>query len=200
MSLSSELEQLDEEELVCRAQAGSSESFGVLAQRHRPGLLRMLAHRARSPLEAEDLVQETLARAWENIGSYRPTGPLGGWLSTIAVRLAASAGRRRRETGGPQPEATDGSRGDPAAAVARDQERENLWDAARKVLSTAQYEALWRRYAGELPVRQVARDMGISTLHAKVLLYRARRRLLGAPGFAEFGEGSRGARAGRSTT
>jgi RNA polymerase sigma-70 factor (ECF subfamily) len=196
----SELEQLDEEELVCRAQAGCGESFGVLAERHRPGLLRMLAGRARGPLEAEDLVQESLARALENIGSYRPTGAFGAWLFTIAARLAASDGRRRREVAGPLAEPADGSAADPAAAVARDQERRNLWEAAKSTLPPAQYEALWHRYGRELPVRQVARAMRITTLHARVLLHRARRRLLSAAAFAEFDERQNGGQAGRNTT
>ena len=182
----SELEQLDEEELLCRARAGSSESFGVLAERYRPRLVRMLAGRC-GPADAEDHAQEALGRAMENIGSWEPKKPFWSWLSTIAVRLAASHGRRRRETAGLATEPAGDLRGDPAQAVLRVQERENLWDAARRLLTPRQYDALWLRYGRELPVREVARTMRITTIHAKVLLHRARRRLLSAPGFAEFG-------------
>jgi RNA polymerase sigma factor (sigma-70 family) len=181
-----ELEQLDEEELVCRAQAGSSASFGVLSERYRPRLLRMLSTRL-AGADAEDLVQEALARAFANIRSYEPTGPFPAWLFTIAVRLAASHGRRRRQASGLAVDPADASGSDPAAVALQAQERENLWAAAATVLSATQYEAMWLRYGREMPVREVAKAMRITKIHAKVLLYRARRRLLSAPGFAEFG-------------
>jgi len=182
----SELEQLGEEELLCRAQAGSSESFGVLAERYRPRLLGMLSGRL-AGADAEDLVQETLARAFANIRNYEPTGPFPAWLFTIAVRLAASHGRRRRQASGLAADPADASGAGPADAALRTQERENLWIAARGILSAAQYEALWLRYGRDMPVCEVAKAMKITTIHAKVLLYRARRRLLSSPGFAEFG-------------
>jgi RNA polymerase sigma-70 factor (ECF subfamily) len=167
---------LTEEELLCRAQGGSSACFGALTQRHRPRLLSLLAHR-RLPLhDAEDVVQETFVRAYAALPSYRPVRPFGAWLTTIALNVAASERRRPRAAS-----VDDLDRADPSPAPADSievrQERENLWETARRALSPRQYEALYLRHAREMSVRQIAQSMGLFEVHVKVLLYRARRAL-----------------------
>ncbi|MER6970014.1 sigma-70 family RNA polymerase sigma factor [Nocardioides sp. NPDC000445] len=47
---------------------------------------------------AEDLAQETLARALERRETYRHEAPLGAWLRGILHNLAIDQGRRQRET------------------------------------------------------------------------------------------------------
>ena len=48
--------------------------------------------------EAEDLTQDTFARAYRARLGYRPTAPPGAWLHRIAVNTAISHLRRRRLT------------------------------------------------------------------------------------------------------
>ncbi len=80
------------------------------------------AHRmARNSADAEDLVQETLTRAWSGIDRLTPGSNARAWLHTILQRVRTDAWRRRSrrpelvELTGPEP--ADG-RSPAAAAVA----------------------------------------------------------------------------------
>ncbi|MHB9010298.1 MAG: sigma factor-like helix-turn-helix DNA-binding protein, partial [Limisphaerales bacterium] len=62
-------------------------------------------------------------------------------------------------------------------------EPHQIWTRARR-LKPRQFEALWLRYAEGLDVAGVAAAMGVTRVHAKVLLFRARHELarrLGPP-------------------
>ncbi|HOW69431.1 MAG TPA: sigma-70 family RNA polymerase sigma factor [Phycisphaerae bacterium] len=171
-----------QEELLCQAQRGSSAAFGVLGQRYRPLLMRVLARRPVPGHETEDLVQDTLASAYAAIGSYDPSRPFAAWLTTIALHVAANHRRRRREDPVEHVERADPSP-EPVDVLARQQEGHSLWIAVREALPARQYEAIQLRYVQELSVRDIASRMGITTIHVKVLLYRARRRLLSLKSF-----------------
>ena len=73
------LARLSDEELACRTQAGSSACFGELVRRHEQRLLRFLMQRTRHLHDAEDLLQDTFARAYQRIGSYNPAWRLSTW-------------------------------------------------------------------------------------------------------------------------
>ncbi len=181
------LSTLSAEELACRAQAGSSAAFDVLAERFGPRLLRYLSQRTRRPHDAEDLRQETLLRAYENLHRYDPGRPFSAWLFTIAARLAVSH-LRRRPPGMPlEPAAVPAIAAGPAEVSARRDLSENLWRAAAAALPERQYRALWLRYAEDLPIRGVARALGLTRTHAKVLLHRARKRLMATRAFEALG-------------
>ena len=65
---------------------------------HGPALLRYLTgFTYGQPQLAEDLVQETLVRAWRNLESLNPDpNALRPWLFTVARRVAIDAARARR--------------------------------------------------------------------------------------------------------
>lgn len=86
-------------------------------------LVHNLARRlARHALDAEDLAQDTLAKAWEAWGGGVRPDTVGPWLSTICLNLARDRGRRAaRSLESPWP--ADFERADPidveAAAINR---------------------------------------------------------------------------------
>lgn len=184
------------EGLLCQSQRGSSVSFGELSQQYRPMLMRVLARRPVPGHETEDLVQDALAAAYAAIGSYDPSRPFAAWLTTIALRVAATHRRRRREEPAECIERMDPAP-EPADAFARRQERCNLWTAVEEALPARQFEALRMRYAQELSVRDIAARMRITTIHVKVLLYRARRTLMDSREFCRiFGWAGSGTKKG----
>lgn len=69
------------QDLVLSAKEGRRDALDALLARYRPRLARWAAGRlplhARSLLDTADLVQETLMRAVETIGSFEVTGPGG---------------------------------------------------------------------------------------------------------------------------
>lgn len=77
-----------DDELVIRARQGDESAFGLLFERHKDLVFRFVANMVRSRDEAEDLVQETFVRAFQNIGGYRDQAKFTTWLLRIATNLA----------------------------------------------------------------------------------------------------------------
>ena len=169
------------EELASRAQAGSSAAFNALVARYDERLLRFLRRRTPRPQDAEDLRQETFLRAYQNIERYDPTRPFGAWLFTIASRLAVS--HARRQTAQPPPAAGPeqaAAQPMPDEAAAQREAADNCCLASFHRASAAQYAAVWLRYAEGLTAQEAARRLGKSRVHVRVLLHRARQKLIAA--------------------
>ena len=81
-----------------RAAAAREESLRALYDGHAPVLLAYALRLTDGDRgRAEDIVQETLLRAWRNLDRLDETaGPVRPWLFTVAQRLAIDAHRARR--------------------------------------------------------------------------------------------------------
>ena len=83
-------------EVVGHARAGLDDAFRELVRRYRDrvlaAVLRIVRHRER----AEDLAQETFAKAFGALDRYRSERRLAPWLLTIASNEARDYVRRRR--------------------------------------------------------------------------------------------------------
>jgi len=88
-----------DESLVAAAQAGSSEAFSRLVERHQQALRAFLRRACGDWALADDLAQETFLAAWPRIGRLKAGASVRAWLCGIAYRkhLTArrSAGRSR---------------------------------------------------------------------------------------------------------
>jgi RNA polymerase sigma-70 factor (ECF subfamily) len=71
-------------------------TFQAIVQAHSAELYRYAYWLCRDRCAAEDLVQETFARAWNAWGSLRDSGAAKGWLYTIARREHARLYERKR--------------------------------------------------------------------------------------------------------
>ena len=160
------------EELAWRSKEGCRASFGHLVERYSPRLLYFLSRRTSSIQDAEDLVQDTFVRAFENIHRYRNTWKFSTWLFTIASRLAASH-YRRKQAAGELSRAGSNEPTCPSTVLLRREQRLSLWARAME-LSESQYQVLWLKYAEDMSVKEIAKVMGKSQISIKVLLYRAR--------------------------
>ena len=160
-------------DLARAAHGGSREAFGELTLRHYPAVHRFLISLLANPSDAEDLTQDTFIRAFAKIHSYRPGHPFRPWLFAIARRLAIAHWRRSRPTD-PLDEQT------PMPAVEDEaclHDAAVLWETARCHLKAEEFSALWFFYREDLPVRELAKVLGKTTTHTKVILHRARKRL-----------------------
>lgn len=181
------LEGLSDEKLASKAQAGDSSAFEMLVHRHRDRVLRHLSLRIRHEQDAEDLTQETFLKACKNLYRYDPRRPFSAWLFTIAARLAISHARTRRNAAGTwNLEVTTGGQ-DPQAIIAQREAVGNLWSLAKRQLSQKQYRAIYLRCSREMAVKEIAKEMKITPIHVKVLLHRARKRLLKCEATKEHG-------------
>ena len=165
---------LSSEELACHTQAGSSACFEELVTRFEGRLLHFLAQRSRNVHEAEDLLQETFARAYHKIEKYDSRWRFSTWLFTIAARLACNQRRKPSRQSLEDVHLLPAEGDDPLTIVARQEEKNNLWTLAAELLNENQYTALWLQYAQGMSVKEVSKVMGKTQTNVKVLLFRGR--------------------------
>jgi RNA polymerase sigma-70 factor (ECF subfamily) len=151
-----------------------------------PGLLRFTRSLTRDPQQAEDLAQETLARALERAESFRGEAGLATWLHRIAHNLAVDRSRRDREV--PVDDLAEEVEArwrdhaytvDAAVVVARAETRVELEDALIR-LPVAYRAAVVLHDAEGLTVAEFAHIAGISLAAAKQRLRRGRMMLVSA--------------------
>ena len=163
------------EQLAARCRDGSLEPFEQLVTAFEKRIYNFLRHYTGNDHDAQDLTQETFVRAWRNIHRFDPNRDFATWIFVIARRAAANHFRARK----PNVELTEDFEA-PGAAPSEAAEAldhsQNLWRIARR-LKPRHYEALWLHYAEDFSVAQSARVMGLTTIHIKVILHRARKEL-----------------------
>jgi RNA polymerase sigma-70 factor (ECF subfamily) len=85
----------DERALLAAAQAGDERAFRRLIEPYRAAIevhcYRMLA----SPHDAEDILQETLLRAWGSLGRFQRRAAINTWLYRIATNACLDELERR---------------------------------------------------------------------------------------------------------
>lgn len=166
------------DDLAVRAKGGDSASFEELVARLRGPLVAFLSRRLAHEADADDVAQETFLRAYRHIDSYDPERRFSTWLFAIGKNVAANhraADRRRDEVtraSGAEAEV------ETAAAEVESDAAGETWRRARRLLGDEPYRALWLRYVQDLSIREVARELGRSSVATRVMLFRARKKLL----------------------
>ncbi|HEY8172029.1 MAG TPA: sigma-70 family RNA polymerase sigma factor [Dehalococcoidia bacterium] len=82
--------------LMERAKAGDKDAFGALAEEHRTSLMRLCLKMTGSREEAEDLVQETLLKAYTHLADFELRSSLSTWLHRIAANACMDQQRGRK--------------------------------------------------------------------------------------------------------
>ena len=80
-----------DEALVAAAQAGSSEAFSRLVERHQQALRAFLRRACGDWAKADDLAQETFLAAWSRIGRLKAGASVRAWLCGIGYNKHLSA-------------------------------------------------------------------------------------------------------------
>jgi len=87
---------LDDAVLITAARQGNLEAFSQLVLRHQAGVRACLAVRMDNPPDAEDVAQEVFLTAFEKLGEFDASRPLGPWLHGIAMNLLRNYQRKFR--------------------------------------------------------------------------------------------------------
>lgn len=183
---------MDEAELVRLAQAGDGDAFRVIMQRANQRLFRVARGVVRDDGEAEDVLQESYARAFAAIGGFRGEAGVMTWLMRIVLNEARGRLRRRRpmvpldqiekaQTDGAQvipfPHALGSS--SPEADAARAQIR-GLIEHAVDDLPEAFRMVFIMRDIEECSIEETAANLDLKPETVKTRLHRARRMLRSA--------------------
>jgi len=107
-----------------------------LVREHHAPIYRLLFHLCRDPHQAEDLVQETFARAWTSLETFNEASSIGTWLHQIAYRKFLDSRRRR-----PPPDSTtdlaidpiDKRVTDPAVMALLGEDSKQLYEALNRL-------------------------------------------------------------------
>jgi RNA polymerase sigma-70 factor, ECF subfamily len=153
--------------------------------RHAAGLYPAAFRMTRNHADAEDLVQEMLARALAAAGRLRAGSNLGAWLHAIMTNTFISGYRRRRHEPLPAADPARRYRGaawpGPHAASAEDQALERVIGAdiaaAVRALPARHRVIVYLAGVQGLSYREISRATGIPAGSVKSGLHRSRGRL-----------------------
>ena len=81
-------------ELVQRSQAGDHEAFRELVERYQRKIAALALGMLRNREDASDIVQETFAKAYQNLDRFKGDSALYTWLYRIAFNLCVDHQRR----------------------------------------------------------------------------------------------------------
>lgn len=170
---------MSETDQIVAARQGKEAAWAELVQQHQEAVFRLVFLMLGDADEAADIAQDALIRAYYALDRFDPARPLRPWLLQIAKNLARNRRRsahrylaalRRWWQAAPfHAEA-------PAAAVLREQEAQELWQAVQHLALNDQ-EVIYLRYFLELSVTDTAVALGVAEGTVKSRLSRALVRL-----------------------
>ncbi len=178
---------MEEEDLVRLSQDGREDAFGELVRRHGPAMHKSAMAILRDAHSAEDEVQNAWLRAWRHIGGFAGESRFSTWMTRIVMNQCLMRLRRNRRAAFVHLDAElpgmDGVAFELRDASATPEE----WVGRAEVLELVQREirrippllrrALELREMQELPMPEVAGELGISVAATKSRLLRARHEL-----------------------
>lgn len=171
-----------ETDIVRQAKAGDHAAFGQLFQRYRRPVLSFLYGMTNRRDLTEDLLQETVSRAFVLLPNLREESKFSTWLFGIARNVAREKGRSRQrdrnrvdlEISGP--DALSDPNPDPEADAIRRQ----LYQAIQRgfaALDEDRRTALVLRVLADKQYLEIAEITGWSLPKVKIEIYRARTEL-----------------------
>src|SRR5229473_1122853 len=178
----------EEAALVLAAKCGDGHAFEILIERYQRRILAVARRFTRVREDAEDIVQQSLQKAFVHLHKFEGKSSFSTWLTRIAINEALMFLRKGRlvqevsiddlsgnEETAPGVEIPD-SRASPESAFFQS-ERKRVLSAAMNKLRPGIRTAIELRDLGELSTKEVARVLGLSIEAVKGRVYQGRRKL-----------------------
>jgi RNA polymerase sigma-70 factor, ECF subfamily len=174
-----------DDDLVQAARSGDHEAFDELCRRHAQAVRQRILAIVRHQEDAEDALQETLLRAYANLGQFRQSCKFSTWITAIGINSALMLIRKRKTrreadmglngTEGSTWDVTDQAP-DPERCVAK---RQMILLLRKKIqaLSPKMQEVVTSYYGNDYSLQEAADALGISVAAVKSRLLRGRRSL-----------------------
>ncbi|MFN8178066.1 MAG: sigma-70 family RNA polymerase sigma factor [bacterium] len=163
--------------------AEGREAAGELLGRYRSRVFAWCWRRAQNREQALDLAQDTLLRAYRNLGSYEGPNRFGGWLFMIARNRCRSAMKLPallRDDDAVLEDAVDPRPG-PQERAETSQAEERILTLIRAKLDATEQTAIWLRCFEGVSVDEITHRLRIEQASgARGVLQSARRKLRAA--------------------
>jgi RNA polymerase sigma factor (sigma-70 family) len=168
-----------EQRWLAAFRSGDAQAFQPLVRPHLPALVALARRHCRDQHWADDLVQETLVRAYRGMTAFRGDAALRTWLFRILVRLASEPGRwQRGERAAPLEIDVPDHLDEPALTGAIERELGQQLEAAMERLPARQRTALHLRAVEGMDYAAIALVLECSAAAARMLVLEARRKVL----------------------
>jgi RNA polymerase sigma-70 factor (ECF subfamily) len=174
--------------LVTAAQQGNREAFGILVERHEKKVFFFALRMTRNRQDAEDVVQQSLQKAFSHINKFEGKSSFSTWLTSVATNEALMLLRKKRgsrdlpigdasgnEETAIAPEIPDSSPG-PEDNYSQ-HERKQILSAAMNQLTPGVRKAIELRELRELSTEETARVMGLTVQAVKGRVFHGRKKL-----------------------
>src|SRR5262245_46786134 len=175
-----------DETAVAKARAGDTDAFRVLVERHSRLLFRLAFRMTGNEQDAEDVVQESLLRAYRQLPKFDERASFGSWIYRITVNCSLDvvrARKRRSENlGSADPETEDPIQSLPEPGPAPDRlamsgQTRQLVAEAMEELSGAERTAFVLRHFEGMRIEDVSRVLGCAPGAARHTVFRAVQKL-----------------------
>ena len=175
-------------ELLLAAQSGVQQAFGELCRRHTPKVQKRIRSIVRNQHDAEDVLQDTLLRAYTHLDSFRGRCNFSTWITRIGINSALMLLRRRKARAEIQAAQSNedtlsfvaeeyaDSSPNPEQMLAKCQTRLLLKRELQK-LQPAFRIIIEKHYGTESSLAETADALGMSVPAAKARLFRGRHAL-----------------------
>ncbi len=164
----------EERDLVRSAQQHDGDAFAQLYDKYFDKIYRYVAFKVGNRVEAEDMAQQVFLSALQNISSFKWRNiPFSAWLFRIAHNKVVDHLRKKSRRATVSLEGVQVlSASDPQRTAELSLDIEWLKSATAE-LTAAQRDVITLRFAGDLPIAQVAQIMGKSQGAVKALQHSA---------------------------
>jgi RNA polymerase sigma-70 factor (ECF subfamily) len=184
VTVSGRMESDSDVSLVRRARNGDYNAFEILFERHRGLVYRFAYQMVPRRDDAEDIVQESFVRAYQNLDRYRDEAKFTTWLLRIVTNLCTDQARMTQRRQALEQQEAMGALDWMTVGVIEDPIR-NLEEDRRKVALRRALAALPPHHRSVVVLRdieereysEIAQILGCTVGGAKLRVLRARRAL-----------------------
>ena len=174
--------------LVARAKDGDEKAFETLVKRHRRKVLALALRYTRVREDAEDVVQQTLQKAFIYLRNFKGKSSFSTWLTRIAINEALMWLRKARalcevplahsmnDEGATLDFDVADASSDPEVTYLRQEETRTLSTAIAQLTPSTRI-VLELKELRELSARETARHLGLSLGAVKARVFHGRKKL-----------------------